>query len=664
MELCVQKATPLSQDNGRCIISTAPSVPTHDPTKVLEDTEQPSLSAQTTAEASQDSDRVFDSSSIPSNTASTAASSLSQPYLTSLQEKSTLDLSNSLRSQDHVVIDIDSIQVISTQLPAKEPTLIPKLAKGSKTQANVENQDQDDGIGAEPQSRQPFEASKTSRMVACTDSYVAHQHDLAILSGNKSDSQPDRVQVSPETTASTSQLAGAQAEPAHFPKLTQVSKGKHPLFRYKQKAYISPTMPMSQDILDRWELRIKLRLEDAICQTMHDMNATDGSLSIDCFMAGHTESNLKPTIVIGCSTDRLRRKLLKQIKRFVWIPENGFECMVIEGLTPMLAASSTSVTSSALASASSTSQHSDGGLSGGAIAGISIGALVFGLSLMCCGCWWYRKRRMMRALAVESLNHQLQRQGLDKYDLDGMVRGDLQPYGAELNLDLASELELRQETNELTEMSQNNVPTESKGKLASLPPRIQETQKMKAANSGSAHSVHTKAPDAKRSIKLHNIGITQKYATTLCASLLRTLTPEMKPRVSTLGGLILVDDKVYGLSVAHSPTFDGLANDDSENPCNSVVEDEGDDYDDVGSDETLFVEFQPGVTTDCEYRPASHTQNKDRNRTSPLSRRDGDENGMITSKVRKSLSPLGRVGLNPVTRIEWTGLYLQSMIQR
>ena len=287
MELCVQDAAPLSQERGKYMISTAPSVPTHDPAGALEDIEQASISAQTTTETSQDGDRVFDSSSIPSNTGSTAASSVSQPCLTGSQAQSTSNPFNLLHPQDQVVFD--SIQVISIQLHEKQPSLVQKLAKGSKIWNNVESQDKDDGTDLKYKSRQPLEVAQTLKVIAGTDDHIVLKHNPTISSDIKSRHQPDQVQPSPETPGSTIQVTDVQAGPMCVPKLTQVSKGKHPLFRYTQKAYISPTMSMNQDVIDRWELQIKPRLEDAICQTMHDVTAADGSLSIHCLMAGHTE---------------------------------------------------------------------------------------------------------------------------------------------------------------------------------------------------------------------------------------------------------------------------------------------------------------------------------------------------------------------------------------
>ena len=155
-----------------------------------------------------------------------------------------------------------------------------------------------------------------------------------------SSTHSSRVEVSPAELGSnqpSTQQPALNIEPS-----IRVSRGRHRIFRFKETAYISPNMPMSPEVVDMWENHVKARLEDAICQTLRSTH--EEGLAMHCMMASETARNFKPTIVIFCATETARRSLTKHIKRFSWIPQTRLRCMVvIAPITPLSGLSTASV---------------------------------------------------------------------------------------------------------------------------------------------------------------------------------------------------------------------------------------------------------------------------------------------------------------------------------
>ena len=111
--------------------------------------------------------------------------------------------------------------------------------------------------------------------------------------------------------------------------LIRVSRGKHPLFRYEQKAFISPQMPIRPEIVDNWNYQLKERFEDALRNTLQDLDSPVMCLAVECMMAGTDPRQLRPCIIVTCDSEPLQKKLSKVIKRLSWISSSGLRCMAI-----------------------------------------------------------------------------------------------------------------------------------------------------------------------------------------------------------------------------------------------------------------------------------------------------------------------------------------------
>ncbi|MCJ1383217.1 hypothetical protein MMC17_006330 [Xylographa soralifera] len=77
--------------------------------------------------------------------------------------------------------------------------------------------------------------------------------------------------------------------------IRQISRGKHGLFQVEKKAYISPTMPIPQEVVDLWEEHIRERLENCLLQCYPATRGRDPSLALELESAA--------TIISGILTD-------------------------------------------------------------------------------------------------------------------------------------------------------------------------------------------------------------------------------------------------------------------------------------------------------------------------------------------------------------------------
>ena len=116
-------------------------------------------------------------------------------------------------------------------------------------------------------------------------------------------------------------------DPEPKPTVRKISLGKSTLFRMHRNAYISPDLPMSQPVTDLWDNEIQQRLELEIARTVRSTNPRD-CIVLHCMMAGKSESQLSPHVVIFCSTDTLRKRITKEVKSYDWIPKKGLQCMI------------------------------------------------------------------------------------------------------------------------------------------------------------------------------------------------------------------------------------------------------------------------------------------------------------------------------------------------
>ena len=545
MEVCKERVGSLSQESVENIFKNAPSVPTHDPDReysniVRSDSIQSqakslgtrSLSIETTSDASQDSYHIMDSSTAPSHTESTRASSLSQPGFATLQGSSTFSTTSSCQTQSGVMSE--AVHMISAELLAKRPSLSHRpsreLAEHSKLMRIVLQGSANIQGLIQFQRKSPGQAQPSPGHSSIRD-HDTRRPDPAMLPERGHNPQASIAQSSPRTEPSRSQGATSQLKPMSTQKLIQVSKGKHPLFRYEQMAYISPTMPMDQKVVDYWESPFKQRLEDAICQTIHDSTLGDSGLTIECLMAGRTESTLKPTIVVACSTEHLRRALVKQFKSFVWILESPLECMVINTPTAPLADTTSS------------------GLSTGAIIAIvfsSTGALFLGLIRL----WYYIRHsgRPYVARLMNSCQPRANRADEENFYLESSVKSSKTRYQKTTkssHTTMPSSSGAADNTSEVVEdwhlLSTNRM---------TMSPTYSGSQSTK--NRKNAPGDIPSESGAERLTKICDISIAPKEKVTLCAGLLKLSVDENNARTSTLGGLIMINKKVFGLTVAHA----------------------------------------------------------------------------------------------------------------
>ena len=138
-------------------------------------------------------------------------------------------------------------------------------------------------------------------------------------------------------------------EPTHETKPLEISLGRSTLFRLQKTAYVSPHLPLGQDIVDIWENELRGRLDIEIQRTGRSPQP-DMSIVTHCMMAGKSESQLSPHIVTYCNKPALCKKLAKEVRKFDWIPKSGLRCMITPRPVPRLS-----------------------NLSAGAVAGIIIG---------------------------------------------------------------------------------------------------------------------------------------------------------------------------------------------------------------------------------------------------------------------------------------------------
>lgn len=120
-----------------------------------------------------------------------------------------------------------------------------------------------------------------------------------------------------------------EASTARSHELMCVSRGSNPLFRYEQKTFISPQMPIRQEIADNWNYQLRERFEDALRNMLQDLDSPPMCLAVECMMAGKDPRRMKPCIIVTCDSEELRKTLSKAIKKLSWISSSGLQCIAI-----------------------------------------------------------------------------------------------------------------------------------------------------------------------------------------------------------------------------------------------------------------------------------------------------------------------------------------------
>ena len=314
-----------------------------------------------------------------------------------------------------------------------------------------------------------------------------------------------------------------QAPPVHpmEPEPLKVSVGRSKVFRIQQSAYVSPDLPMEPAIANAWTQQAQQRLEREILQTIGSSSPDNFSIVLQCMMAGKSRSNLKPHVVIFCSTEALRKKLAKGIKASSWISTYGLGCLVAVHPVLRLASPTPTPTPTPVPAPSSS-------LSTGAVVGIGVGV---GLGVI-----------VAIAAVVTFLRHR-------KHKSNDTQRFDEMPYPARPwgkqpemgKLGTAAEMpsSLTVPRHELSSFTSPStlVPTE----LASTTSPKQETdrsppkEQAKPVLEGQSDSNHGE----------------QYHVRSLCGVPLNIPAFAEGQPSRTLGGLLLVDGWVVGITAAH-----------------------------------------------------------------------------------------------------------------
>ena len=520
MAVCISPKQSLPPKSSKGILESAPSVPTHRPANVLDKHdclysdqvrhETPgvmSLSAQTTSDTSSQGDPTLGSSSAPSKAESTSASSISQASQTASLLLST---SSNIACHPQAPLGIRTEGLESSKLRTQRERLSQSqpIAQNLKTVVKDAN-------------RIPLRARHLPSHVEARSSRC-EINELNLLSNTT-----DASFSSSSKVATQGYDADVETNTLYTQTLTRVLKGRHPLFRYKQKAYILPSMAVSQVILDRWESHVKERLEDAICQTLRDSQTGDGGVTIDCLMAGPTKSDLRPTVVVACHTESLRRTLIKKIKNFVWISESELEWLVIFSPTAMLSTSTADIV-------------------GIAIGGGSMLLIVVVLGVM--AVVDFRRRHEWRSQSQQGFVGESVLPAAETLAEAERRREERIPSWTTRRVTFHNLSDIsRPGIDDITELPSNPISNEINSIFTN---RRNETAPIVM----NPYQKYLKMMDTKASIIVCNdlTPFIAKYRTILRTNSLRELTCKTGSCISTLGGLIVIDGNVFALTVAHT----------------------------------------------------------------------------------------------------------------
>jgi hypothetical protein len=124
--------------------------------------------------------------------------------------------------------------------------------------------------------------------------------------------------------------------PALSPSTLEITFGKKTFL-------VSETVMIDQKDLEIWESHIRARLKHALFKFPFPREDLYASLTIEFMMVGQSENELRPTIVVGCSSEQLRKDRMRVLKKFKWLAEYKYPCMVIVSPTKYNAKSDTTL---------------------------------------------------------------------------------------------------------------------------------------------------------------------------------------------------------------------------------------------------------------------------------------------------------------------------------
>jgi hypothetical protein len=96
-----------------------------------------------------------------------------------------------------------------------------------------------------------------------------------------------------------------------------------------RKYYVSTDMPIPEESKNLWQGGIKKRLEDALCRESRATYDSEAALALDFYMAGTSNKNLKPSIMITCCSSKRKKSIKKCLGDLKWLNNSGLRYFII-----------------------------------------------------------------------------------------------------------------------------------------------------------------------------------------------------------------------------------------------------------------------------------------------------------------------------------------------
>jgi len=95
-----------------------------------------------------------------------------------------------------------------------------------------------------------------------------------------------------------------------------------------QKYYVSADMPLPEESMSLWQGGIKKRLEDALCRESRATYDSEAALALEFYMAGTSNKNLKPSIMITCCSSKRKKSIKKCLGDLNWLNNSGLRYFI------------------------------------------------------------------------------------------------------------------------------------------------------------------------------------------------------------------------------------------------------------------------------------------------------------------------------------------------
>jgi hypothetical protein len=140
---------------------------------------------------------------------------------------------------------------------------------------------------------------------------------------NPKGQEPERV------SSSSSDRPSARVHPPAKSIECQTTNTIQSVYELEKGAFAAPGIKMDSKHFHLWKEVIKPRLEDTLRHRFRPLRGLDPSLALEFMMAGPSDTDLKPTIVIVCCNEAHRKQLRKIFKVQKWISDYNYRCMVV-----------------------------------------------------------------------------------------------------------------------------------------------------------------------------------------------------------------------------------------------------------------------------------------------------------------------------------------------